>query len=254
MQEIFTAIQNALVEATSKDRQVCDVDGCRLMLTPDDSLSYLNYAVPTADSAASSPTAIIEAFHARDRIPRFEFNEDLWPGVSERLLAAGFHVEARMPIMIVTRQEWEPRLLPTGVSVKACTIEDSRELSAITTAAFADSDVPILEETRPHNQASISSGRWLAVLGYADQELAGGGVGVGDDHIREAAGIGVIPKWRRKGVGGAITSAIVQLHFDRGGHTVWLTPGDERAHAVYARLGFREVGNQVCLVFSESEK
>lgn len=129
-----------------------------------------------------------------------------------------------------------------------CKAEDFRELSAVTAAAFADADELKFEEPKADYREAIRSGRWIACLGYGDGQLGGGGVGVGDDCIREAAGIGVIPRLRRRGLGSAITSAIVQSHFDRGGRIVWLTPGDDRAFRVYAGLGFVEAAQQVCLM------
>lgn len=74
--------------ATSKDRIVLQVDGCQIMLSPDDPLSYLNYAVPVSHDAAANVSAVVEVFQSHNRTPRFEFNQDLWPGVSERLIAS----------------------------------------------------------------------------------------------------------------------------------------------------------------------
>lgn len=249
VREVLLAIQESLVAATSKDRDVQLVDGCQIMLSPNDPLSYLNYAVPIDADACADSEAVIRAFRSHGRTPRFEFIRDLWPGVVDRLIDAGFVVDAQMPVMVLGVEDWKRVELPPGVDIRKCGVEDCQALAAVTAAAFADRDEVSWEEPRADYQEAIGSGRWIACLGYADDKLGGGGVGVGDDRIREAAGIGVLPGMRRRGLGSAITAALVQTHFDRGGELVWLTPGDERARSVYAKLGFTRIAEQVCLAY-----
>jgi len=63
-----------------------------------------NFAVP--DSGACPAPAEVEAliafFRERQRIPRLEYVEDDAPDVERALLAAGFAVERRTPVMIST--------------------------------------------------------------------------------------------------------------------------------------------------------
>ncbi len=63
---------------------------------------------------------------------------------------------------------------------------------------------------------------------------------VGD--ATEVVGVGVLPAFRRRGLGAAVTSALVEEALARGVRTVFLSAGDEAIARVYARLGFERVG------------
>jgi GNAT superfamily N-acetyltransferase len=55
------------------------------------------------------------------------------------------------------------------------------------------------------------------------------------------AGVAVLPEARRRGVGGAISSWLLERGFAAGADLAHLHPDDDRAARVYARLGFVEV-------------
>ena len=54
--------------------------------------------------------------------------------------------------------------------------------------------------------------------------------------------MGVVPAFRRSGIGSALTSVLVADALGRGIQTVFLSAGDETIARVYARLGFERVG------------
>lgn len=68
---------------------------------PDWQLKYANYAIPDqgAEPTAADVQALIAAFRERDRMPRLEFLPGGAPAVEPVLLAAGFTVENRAPIL-----------------------------------------------------------------------------------------------------------------------------------------------------------
>ena len=55
------------------------------------------------------------------------------------------------------------------------------------------------------------------------------------------AGVAVLPEARRRGVGAAISSWLLERAFAAGAELAHLHPDDDRAARVYARLGFTEV-------------
>jgi predicted GNAT family acetyltransferase len=63
---------------------------------------------------------------------------------------------------------------------------------------------------------------------------------VGD--ATEIVGVGTLPAFRRRGIGAAVTSILVEDAFGRGISVVLLSAGDDAVARVYARLGFRVVG------------
>jgi predicted GNAT family acetyltransferase len=50
----------------------------------------------------------------------------------------------------------------------------------------------------------------------------------------------VLEPYRRRGIAGAITARLARELFADGVTTVFLTPGDDGAHRVYARAGFAD--------------
>ncbi|MEU7133603.1 GNAT family N-acetyltransferase [Streptomyces sp. NPDC046261] len=60
--------------------------------------------------------------------------------------------------------------------------------------------------------------------------------------VSELVGIGTLPAARRRGLGLALTAALVADARSRGMRTVFLSAGDESVARVYARAGFRRVG------------
>ena len=87
--------------------------------------------------------------------------------------------------------------------------------------------------------------RGLTVLAVAeDPGLGAVGAGshqpVGD--VSEVLGIGTLPCARRRGIGSAVTSALVADARERGVDLVFLSAADDAVARIYARLGFRRIG------------
>jgi ribosomal protein S18 acetylase RimI-like enzyme len=57
----------------------------------------------------------------------------------------------------------------------------------------------------------------------------------------EIVGVGTLPAARRRGLGLAVTAALVADARSRGVHTVFLSADDDDVARIYARLGFRRV-------------
>jgi ribosomal protein S18 acetylase RimI-like enzyme len=52
--------------------------------------------------------------------------------------------------------------------------------------------------------------------------------------------VAVLERFRRRGIGGAVTSWLLERGFAGGASSAHLSPDDERAASVYRRLGLEE--------------
>jgi ribosomal protein S18 acetylase RimI-like enzyme len=60
--------------------------------------------------------------------------------------------------------------------------------------------------------------------------------------VSEIVGVGTLPTARRRGLGLAVTAALVADARSRGVETVFLSAGDDDVARMYARIGFRRIG------------
>ncbi|MGW2598725.1 GNAT family N-acetyltransferase [Streptomyces klenkii] len=60
--------------------------------------------------------------------------------------------------------------------------------------------------------------------------------------VSEIVAVGTLPAARRRGLGQAVTAALLADARSRGAGTVFLSAGDEDVARIYGRLGFRRVG------------
>ncbi len=214
-----------------------------VMLSPSDPLVWLNYAVPIAETSPNGIDEMVEVFRVAERTPRLEFFVDLWPELTTRLEEKGFRCEKRMPIMVLTRDRWHG--LNHEHDVRPVDYSTFSELNVVLAEAFS---VEAPEESDPYDDPSfqrIMAGSTLASVVLADGKVVGAGFGVGTEQVREIAGIGTLVAYRRRGIAAAVIADLLDRFFGEGGDVAWLTPGDEGAQSVYARLGFDPIAEQV---------
>jgi GNAT superfamily N-acetyltransferase len=86
--------------------------------------------------------------------------------------------------------------------------------------------------------------RRLTVTAIADggygPVAVGSHIPVGD--VTEIVGVATLPAVRRQGLGGAVTSALVDDALEHGAEVVFLSAGSDDIARVYHRLGFRRIG------------
>ncbi|MFJ9035888.1 GNAT family N-acetyltransferase [Streptomyces sp. NPDC102406] len=109
------------------------------------------------------------------------------------------------------------------------------ELTAEITARAADGTVP-------EYQDRIRSGRTVLAAAVEDGVVVCSGMHLPVGDVTEVAGVGTLPAARRRGLGLAVTGALVTDAVAAGVSTVFLSAGDDDVARVYARLGFRPVG------------
>lgn len=218
------------------------------------------YARPTPGAAAFT-TADVRAVRERQReigVPEaFEWVEELAPDLAGAVEATGLEV-THCPLMVLEPEGFRPMPAPSGARIRIVAAGDDLAIAhAIAMVAFANAGTdagPIGEEALDE----IVAGLEPAFLTYVSERIARGtsvtalaeidgrpaAVGshnpVGD--ASEIVGVGTLPAFRRRGLGAALTSVLVEDARSRGISDVLLSAGGEAVARVYARIGFRVVG------------
>jgi GNAT superfamily N-acetyltransferase len=197
---------------------------------------YLNYAVP-ADGATEweQIDALREAFAARGLQPRLEFVAECAPGLEEALAAHGFQLQARIPVMTCPEEDLREVPAPPGVVIgRVHGGSDVRPMMEVQAAAFDDG---------PPSDAAVRGYHGRGLLARADGIPAGAAARSPiAEGVSEIGGVGVLERFRRRGIAAALTAAAAAEAFAEGADLCFLTPGDDGAERVYARAGFGRAG------------
>ncbi|MEI7984618.1 MAG: GNAT family N-acetyltransferase [Armatimonadota bacterium] len=244
VKNILLRIQTALIEATKPTREVTEAGGFVVLLTPDDPLIWINYAVPTSEATPDDVDEMTSVFRKANRTPRLEFFADLWSDTITSLEQRGFICEKQMPIMVLNRDEWQG--LKHNHEICGIDAQMFHEFNKVLSEAFGmDSVETTSDPLDDPNYQRIASGATLACIAIKDGRVVGGGLGVGTQEIREIAGIGTLKDFRKQGIASAVIAHLLDQFFAQGGEIAWLTPGDDSAQSVYSNLGFRTIAEQV---------
>jgi hypothetical protein len=138
---VSTSNIHAYLRAPAASIQLERVGPFAAKLTLGTSHPMLNYAVPDdgASPSTSDIKALIDLFERRDLKPRLEYEADAAPVLEERLVAAGFVVEARLALMgcrPADAQLIEPS--PQFTVVKAETDADHGDAIAVADEAYGE--------------------------------------------------------------------------------------------------------------------
>ncbi|MEI9993086.1 MAG: GNAT family N-acetyltransferase [Rhizomicrobium sp.] len=231
----------AYLRAAAERRPSARRAGPFLATFDDDPNVYLNYAIPDDGIApdAAQLADLVALFEARGRKPRLEYITGAAPQLESALLAYGFRIEKRVPVMLCRPGMQQPAPQPDGLLVFAAT---------------ADEDLVGAEQAQAEAYGSPSRGprglkRTLrhggvvaAARDVASGAIVGGGIATPPlDGISEIAGIGMREAFRRRGGAAALTALLAYEAFARGIALLWLTPEDASAERIYARAGFAAV-------------
>jgi GNAT superfamily N-acetyltransferase len=174
---------------------------------------------------------------------RIEYQEEVMPRVEPWLVALGFELNERNPLMACEPGEFQPQ--PAGDAVLTRLLPDSpgSDLSAFqhirwTSGGENDNPVPAVDRL----QRELAETASVYMLAWLDGEPAGTGVSHPLGSTAEIVGVVTRADRRGRGVAGAVTSELVTRHFASGGDFVFLDASGEPAARVYARLGFTRFG------------
>ncbi|WP_375773067.1 GNAT family N-acetyltransferase [Archangium gephyra] len=226
-----------------------------VFIHPFDALIYFNYAIPDGPITrdVSEPLRRLRAeFQKRGRVPRFEYVSELAPALADTLLAAGFRQEAEARLMVCTRESFTPVVVPEGVSLSLLTSGSSREevrtyCNTSRRAFSPDEPYEASEEDISKTLEELREGR--AVLGSVEGQPAVVGTFTSpSEGIAELGGVATLARFRKRGLGTALTSRVAQEAFARGVDVLFLSTITEEAGRIYERVGFRFVTRMLFMV------
>jgi GNAT superfamily N-acetyltransferase len=204
---------------------------------------YRNYAVPDdgASPGASEIDALIGVFARRARLPRLEYVADAAPNVEPALLANGFDVEKRFPLLVCV-----PGMLrdthAAGIDIERAQHESDIIAAAEVGAEAYGGDVYV----DPLRRLVVQGGVLMVARARTTGRVVGAGMATpAHGATSEVAGIGVRTAWRRRGIAGALSAALAREAFARAVTLAWLTPGHDSAERIYARAGFVRASEQL---------
>ncbi|MCX5410620.1 GNAT family N-acetyltransferase [Streptomyces sp. NBC_00059] len=242
-----TAIQNYARTLALRSPDHYRVGPFTVRHNPGWELKFANYAIPDQDA---EPTAediadLVTAFREHERLPRLEFLPSWAPAVEPALLAAGFTVESRAPVMACAPDGLLPPKPVDGLRVsEPVTADEFTAAAAVQHTGFGGVGGPDDGEIAWLRGASVGGG--VSALATLDGLPAGaGGCSVPAAGIGELAGLAVAEAFRRRGVGAALSAWLTRTAFERGFHSVWLEPGGPDVERVYAGIGYRRTGEKL---------
>ncbi len=197
---------------------------------------------------------VCETARRRGRRARWEFNERAWPGLADEFADAGLALESRNPLMACGVADFRPFGAP-GVALELLNPETAdADLCAFQSIRWRDD---VSRDRFAHLQAldrlrtSLARPTARYVLARIAGEPAGTGVSHRGGTVAEIVGIVTLPRFRRRGVASTVTNDLVRRHFADGGTLAFLDASGSEAESLYARLGFRGIGDRLTFVDPE---
>ncbi|MGA5068107.1 GNAT family N-acetyltransferase [Streptomyces exfoliatus] len=201
------------------------------------------YARPALGATGEIPVEDVEKVRARQRelgVPEaFEWVAETTPGLRAAVEASGLTVHEH-PLMVL---EGDGLAVPEpeGVTVRMVGADDPGLGSAVAApyAAFGMAPQPGTAE-RIGGRIEAGLTRLAAAFdGTGSALTAGQHQPVGP--VSEVVGVGTVPAARRRGLGLAVTAALVADARAHGAELVFLSASDADVARLYGRLGFRTV-------------
>jgi ribosomal protein S18 acetylase RimI-like enzyme len=201
---------------------------------------YLSYAIPDdgATPSRSDVDALADAYRRRERTPRLEYIPSLAPAVEPELVAAGFAVEGRLPLMTFVGGTDAPA--PDGVElVEADSEEDLRGVASVQWEAYGESGALPQRAVDGLRRTRDAGGLVVLARDTETGEAAGGGLCTGPyEGATELTSIGVRERFRRRGLAEAMTRRLAHNMQARGNDGVFLMAAGPAEARIYERAGF----------------
>ncbi|MEO8475829.1 MAG: GNAT family N-acetyltransferase [Actinomycetota bacterium] len=219
------------------------------------------YARPAPGAERFEP-GDIDAVRARQRElgqpEAIEWIVDLAPSVGPAAAATGM-VSHRMPLMHLPANSPQAVTIPDGVDVRiAGPDDDLATVSAVAAVGFGAPGTEVGEAgtaSLPGAAAAMDAG----ILAFSRERVRAGltvtaaafvdgvPVSVGSHQPHEGAteivGVATLPAFRRRGLGAAVTAALIEDAVGRGIGVICLSAGNVDIARVYERAGFVTVGH-----------
>lgn len=186
----------------------------------------------------------------------FEWVDETTPGLLAAARAAGLAV-AELPLQILGGDGIHAGR-PPGVTVRLLGSDDralaaaqavaevgfAAGSTAIGSAGIAERDEAVVRRPDPgHHLLRERIKQGLTVVAVAED--ATGPIGIGSHQpvagVTEIVGVATLPAARRRGIGAAITAALVADARRQGVEVVFLSAGSDDVARVYERVGFQRI-------------
>jgi predicted GNAT family acetyltransferase len=238
----------AFIRESRNARALPRVGPFALLFTAATQLRYLNYAIPDDDANPndSEVAALVTAFTTADRMPRVEFLPSVAPALEAALLARGWTVEDRLPLMTCTARTVRALQPPEGIVIEVPSDEATLfEMARVQHEIFEDPE-PADEHSVARLRDSLSRGG-RALIGrdaVTGRLVAAAQYGVPAGGATEVVGVVVAPAYRRRGLAAAMVAALARQGVDAGLKIVFLeaAPG---ADGAYRNAGFQRTSTSV---------
>jgi len=212
---------------------------------------YLNYAVPDdhAEPTLAEVARLAASYQRRSLRPRVELVPELAPAAAETLMRAGFEDEGVLQLMVCEPATIVEPGAPAGIELAAPRSESEyMAFVGVRQQAFGEPGGPTAADAA-RTRSNVEGGG-LAVVALdtsSGQVVASGACLIPYGAVSELTSVGVLPRFRRRGIGALVTSALAREAFKCGVEIVYLCPAHDEGERVYERVGFARAGESLHL-------
>lgn len=223
---------------------------------------YSFYARPTL-GARCVEVGDVDAVRRRQRelgVPEaFEWQQEVTPSLAPAARASGLHVHAH-PLQVLDG-DVRTGPAPAGTEIVALAADSPDDLivaaDAVANVAFRHAGTAggsagvaarreaaqeVSPEAVARRRERLAEGIARAVVARVDGEVVAVASTQAALDVAEVVGVATLPAYRRRGLGAAVTAAVVRAAVAAGASTVFLSAGDDDVARMYAGLGFGRVG------------
>ncbi len=251
---------DAFCDAVPRRRARADEHGPLVLFVPTGP-GWPYYARPKRGPRPPVTGADVRRVRARQRelvIPEsFEWIEQVAPEMAAAAAEADLRVRAH-PLMVLTGPAAAPPPLPPGVTVRIVAADDAEldRVWAVPPVAFGHPGTAVGEAgtaerdkiAADHDGGSIAmlrerlrSGQSVLAAAFGPDGPLAAGSCQAEGGVAEITGVGVLPAFRRGGMGAAVTALLAADALRRRARTVFLSATDDAVARIYARIGFRRI-------------
>lgn len=205
---------------------------------------YLNYAIPDGGTEPTRPevASLVGAYRQRGRRARLEYVGALAPGVEPALLAEGFQVEGRLPLMVFGGAGAVQAQAPQDIEIVVPTLDDELFAMASVQAEAYGEKRPDRSVVADRRQAQARGSLAMVARTRDTTIVAAGSCSPIRAGLSEVAGIGVLPSHRRRGIATALAQRLALELIERSADLPWLMAAAQGEQYAYERAGFAVVG------------
>jgi ribosomal protein S18 acetylase RimI-like enzyme len=249
--ELARRIQASILDDACRARDTEHVGPFVATFDRNDPNPFLNYAIPAEDATPtkSEVDALAQAYRRRNRKPRLEYLPLLAPAVEAALLAGGFSVEGRLPLMTSASGAKLREATVEGIELVApATEQDYRDVASVQWEAYKERGAVPQRVVDSLRRSAEAGGVVLLAREAGGGEPTGAGQCTAlHDGVCELTSVGVRERFRRRGIARALAARLAGRAFANGAEGVFLMAHGKAEARIYERAGFAHEG-EVLLV------